>query len=92
MATLVKVRLFARLSDLAGIRETEIELAKEGTVTDVFRMLCSRYPELSDYKERLMFAVNAEYVDSSFTLKGGEEVALIPPVSGGDRVGSCDAA
>ena len=92
MATLVKVRLFARLSDLAGIRETEIELAKEGTVAEVFRMLCSRYPDLSDYGERLMFAVNAEYVDPTFVLKGGEEVALIPPVSGGDRVGSCDAA
>ena len=61
-------------------------------MTEVFRMLCSRYPELSDYGERLMFAVNAEYVDSSFILKGGEEVALIPPVSGGGRVGRCDAA
>ena len=92
MTTLVKVRLFARLSDLAGTRETEIELVEQITVTDLFWSLCSRYPELSDYRERLMFAVNAEYVDASFILKGGEEVALIPPVSGGDRVGSCDAA
>ena len=61
-------------------------------MAEVFRMLCASYPELSDYRERLMFAVNAEYVDSSFILKGGEEVALIPPVSGGDRVRGCDAA
>ena len=62
------------------------------TVTDLFWSLCSRYPELSDYAEKLMFAVNAEYVDSSFILQGGEEVALIPPVSGGGHAGSYDAS
>ena len=80
-----KVRLFARLSELAGVRETEVELGEGLSVSDLFQALCSRYPELGDYEGRLMFAVNAEYVDSTHPLRGGEEVALIPPVSGGGR-------
>ena len=80
-----KVRFFARLSELAGQRETELEVGEGLTVGDLFRVLCGRYPGLAEYEGRLMFAVNAEYVDPSHPLRGDEEVALIPPVSGGGR-------
>ena len=85
-----KVRFFARLSDLTGVRETSIEVGEGLSMADLFAALCSRYPELKDYEERLAFAVGNEYVDASFPLRGGEDVALIPPVSGGCSVGGSD--
>jgi len=78
-----KVRLFARLSELAGTRETEVELGEGMSVAEAFRLLCRRYPRLADYDSRLMFAVNSEYVPAQHPLRGGDELALIPPVSGG---------
>lgn len=78
-----KVRLFARLSELAGTRETEVELGEGMSVAEAFRLLCQRYPRLADYDSRLMYAVNSEYVPAQHPLRGGDELALIPPVSGG---------
>ena len=86
MAITSKIRFFARLSELTGIREIEVEVNKGTTVSSLFQELCNRYPELSDYENRLMFAVNAEYVDATQILQGGEEIALIPPVSGGSFI------
>ena len=80
-----KVRLFARLSELAGFRETEVELGEGLSARDLYTLLCRRHPELSGFEETLMFAVNAEYVTPGHPLRDGDEVALIPPVSGGSR-------
>jgi len=79
----VRVRLFARLSELVGQQEIEEEVGEGLTVGELFQALCARYPALGDYQDSLMFAVNTEYVQPSHPLRGGEEVALIPPVSGG---------
>ena len=80
-----RVRLFARLSELAGTRETEVELGEGLSVGDAYRLLCQRYPDLADYSHSLMFAVNAHYVSPEHPLADGDELALIPPVSGGAR-------
>jgi molybdopterin synthase catalytic subunit len=77
------VRLFARLGDIAGKRETEVELGEGLRAVDVYRLLCERYPEMSGLNGSLMYAVNAEYVDAETPLREGDELALIPPVSGG---------
>src|SRR3990172_11256612 len=79
----VKVRLFARLADLAGTRETEVELGEGLSVAEAFELLCRRFPEMADLAGSLMFAVNAEYVSPDHPLRAGDELALIPPVSGG---------
>lgn len=81
----VKVRLFARLADLAGTRETEVELGEGLSVAEAFRVLCQRFPEMADHAGSLMYAVNAEYVSPDHPLRAGDELALIPPVSGGGR-------
>src|SRR3970040_511424 len=78
-----KVRLFARLADLAGTRETEVELGEGLSVAEAFRVLCQRFPEMADHAGSLMYAVNAEYVSPDHPLRAGDELALIPPVSGG---------
>jgi len=78
-----KVRLFARLAELAGTRETEVELGEGLSVAEAFDALCRRFPEMGDLAGSLMFAVNAEYVSPDHPLRAGDELALIPPVSGG---------
>ncbi len=78
-----KVRLFARLAEVAGTRETEVELGEGLSAAEAFRTLCQRFPELADHGGSLMYAVNAEYVSPDHRLRAGDELALIPPVSGG---------
>ena len=78
-----RVRLFARLSELAGTRETEVELGEGLTVGDVYELLACRYPSLAGLKDTVMYALNSEYVKPDHSVRPGDEVALIPPVSGG---------
>ena len=77
------VRLFARLAELAGTREAEVELGEGLTAGDVFAALVRRYPALAGFESFVRFAVNAEYVPDTHPVRDGDEVALIPPVSGG---------
>jgi molybdopterin synthase catalytic subunit/molybdopterin converting factor small subunit len=72
----VKVRLFAGLRERAGFAERELEGV--GRVSDVWPAL-----GLGDAPQGLLYAVNREYADADHRLADGDEVALIPPVSGG---------
>ena len=79
----VKVLLFARLSEIAGTRQTQIELGEGLTVADAYAILSDRYPGLEPLGAHVMYAVNSEYAPPSQALKPGDELAIIPPVSGG---------
>ena len=72
------VRLFAGLRERAGMGERQIELAEGATVADVWGEL-----GLDDEPRGLLYAVNKQYADREQALADGDEVALIPPVSGG---------
>jgi len=72
----VSVKLFAGLRERAGWRERELDGADR--VADVWPAL-----DLGDEPEGLLYAVNKEYADRDHPLADGDEVALIPPVSGG---------
>jgi molybdopterin synthase catalytic subunit/molybdopterin converting factor small subunit len=74
----VAVRLFAALRELAGARETALELDDGASVDDVWPAL-----GLGDEPAGLVYAVNHAYVERGTPLADGDEVALIPPVSGG---------
>ncbi len=74
----MKVRLFAALREQAGSGALEIELADGATVSDVWPRL-----GLGDEPSGLLYARNRAYVDRTESLGEGDEVALIPPVSGG---------
>lgn len=65
------------------LRREEEELDFSGSVAQLREFLCEKYPELKPIWERVRFAVNYEYVDDGYILKGNEQVAVIPPVSGG---------
>ena len=79
----IRLLLFASCRDAVGDKELDFEV-EEGIDAGLLREeLVQRYPRLRPLKEKLLMAVNAEYVDDQTVLKEGDEVALIPPVSGG---------
>ena len=74
----VAVKLFAALREQAGTRRRELELADGARVDDVWAAL-----GLGDEPRGLVYAVNRAYVERGTALADGDEVAVIPPVSGG---------
>ena len=79
----VTVRLFARLRDLAGSGELVRDVTGPATVQTVWKGLVSEIPALQDYERTMSVAVNADYSKMSAAVSDGDEVAFLPPVSGG---------
>jgi molybdopterin converting factor subunit 1 len=79
----VTVRLFARLRDLAGSGELVRDVEAPATVQSVWRALVTEMPALRDYERTMSVAVNADYSRMSAPVSDGDEVAFLPPVSGG---------
>jgi molybdopterin synthase sulfur carrier subunit len=81
MVTL-KIKAFGITKDILGSRNVELTLTEDGTVSGLRKMLSEKYPHMKGLKS-LYIAVNNEYAEDSVVLTGEEEIALIPPVSGG---------
>ena len=79
----VTIRLFARLRDLAGTGELVREVPDQATVQTVWKTLTSEMPSLVEYERTMSVAVNAEYSRMAAAVHDGDEVAFLPPVSGG---------
>ena len=77
-----KVLLFGITRDLAGKSQLEIELEEGSNVSALLEKLGDDFTQLSEIKS-LMIAVNNEYAKPDHILKENDEIALIPPVSGG---------
>jgi molybdopterin converting factor subunit 1 len=79
----VIVRYFAGHRDIVGRGEERVELSESATVGALWELLVERYPRLGGYSGKLLYAVNQEFSTLKTELQDGDEVALIPPVSGG---------
>jgi molybdopterin converting factor subunit 1 len=79
----VTIRLFARLRDLAGAGELIREVPEQATVQTVWNALTAEMPSLGQYERTMSVAVNAEYSRMAAAVHDGDEVAFLPPVSGG---------
>jgi molybdopterin synthase catalytic subunit len=79
----IRARLFAVQRELAGTREVALDLADAATIEDAWRALVARVPALAPGREFVRFARNGDYADAATALADGDEVAFIPPVSGG---------
>ena len=79
----VTVRLFARLRDLAGAGELVRDVPGPATVKSVWQSLVDEMPALQEYERTMSVAVNADYAKMSAAVAEGDEVAFLPPVSGG---------
>jgi molybdopterin converting factor subunit 1 len=79
----VVVRYFAGHRDITGRAEEPIMLEEGATVGALWEHLVARYVRLGGYSGRLLYAVNQEFSTLETQLHDGDEVAFIPPVSGG---------
>jgi sulfur-carrier protein len=79
----VTVRLFARLRDLAGSGELIRDVPDAATVQTVWKSLTAEMPALADYEAAMSVAINAEYARMAAPVHDGDEIAFLPPVSGG---------
>jgi molybdopterin converting factor subunit 1 len=79
----IAVRLFAAGRELAGTDVAVVDVAPAASVGDVRRALADRYGALAPLVTRSLVAINAEYAHDATLVAPGDEVALIPPVSGG---------
>ena len=79
----VTVRLFARLRDIAGAAELARDVDPGATIGSVWQQLASEYPALGPYERSISSAVNLDYARMDTPLSDGDEIAFLPPVSGG---------
>jgi len=77
------IKLFATLRERAHAAELTREFPDGTTVGDIWRRLVVEFPELGGHHDSVGFAVNQEYVEGDFKPRKGDEIAFIPPVSGG---------
>ena len=79
----IRVRLFAMQRQTAGTKELRLEVPLGSTVDDAWNAVVATVPALAPGRAFLRFAVNGAYADPETPLADGDEVACIPPVSGG---------
>lgn len=79
----IKVLFFASLKEVAGVSELDLQLEPGAVVGDVLHQLARDYPAMQPWLGRFRVAVNMDYAEAQTLLSSGDELALIPPVSGG---------
>ena len=79
----VQIRFFAALRERAGESQVSMDVTEGSTVDDLWEFLGTRYPRLAGLEVKLLYAINEEYVPGTHVLREDDEVAFIPPVSGG---------
>ena len=79
----VTVRFLGLLRELAGREVTTVDFAEGTRLSDLYASLQRQLPQLQPFQRSLALAVNYEYSDGDRLLQDGDEVALLPPVSGG---------
>ncbi|MEL6319504.1 MAG: MoaD/ThiS family protein [Cyanobacteria bacterium J06626_14] len=79
----ITVKLFAAYQDAYGVPEIQMELEPGTTVSVVRDRLIAERPELEQWRSLTRLGINLQFVESETVLHEGDEVVLIPPVSGG---------
>jgi molybdopterin converting factor subunit 1 len=86
----VRVLFFGRLKDIVGRAEEEAELSDGARVEDLFARYANRLPELARFRPSVVASVNQEFAEWRAPLSAGDEVAFLPPVSGGAAADSAE--
>ena len=79
----VIVKLFAAYQEAYGLSELTLELPAGTTVAQLRDRLIAEQPQLEQWRDLTRFGVNLEFVEAEAVLQSGDEIVLIPPVSGG---------
>ena len=77
------IQIFASLAARLNVERIAIELPSGATAGDLIKILVVQFPDAADFEESLAVAVNHAYVPRDHVLSESDEIALIPPVSGG---------
>lgn len=79
----MKVLFFGRLKELTGHAEESTEVAVAATIEQLFARYAARHPELAKYRSSVVASRNHEFAAWDTPLRSGDEIAFLPPVSGG---------
>lgn len=80
---MIQVLLFGAAADRAGTRKVHLEIDEATTLRELWPLLAERHPGLASMRDTLAFAVNGEYARMEDRVNPGDELAVLPPVSGG---------
>jgi MoaE-MoaD fusion protein len=87
----VKVLFFGQLKEIVGTAEDNAELSEGARLEDLFARYSRKFPRFAAFRDSIAASVNQEYADARSALANGDEVAFLPPVSGGQQLaGSSD--
>jgi molybdopterin converting factor subunit 1 len=86
----VTVRLFARLREIAGAGELTVDVSERATIADVWREVARQHAALNPYAHVVSAARNLEYARPDTPVADGDEIAFLPPVSGGTLASTGD--
>jgi len=79
----VLVKFFASARDIVGKKDLKMEIEKNCRVKDVMENIFKEYPELKKLEDQLLISVNKDRTAKDEILKDGDEIAVMPPVTGG---------
>jgi len=79
----IKVLFFGQLKDITGLREDRLELGDGAHVETVFDHYAGRFPRLRELSRSIVLAQNQQFAAASAPIADGDEIAFLPPVSGG---------
>jgi molybdopterin synthase catalytic subunit len=81
----IKILFFGVTRDLTGVQQEQTEIPEGATLESLWDRYAARFPRLNELSSVLLVAVNQEIADRARTLQDGDEVAFLPPVSGGSN-------
>lgn len=79
----VKVLFFGRLREMIGLAEEVVEMPGGATLDDLFRRYTARFPQLTEFRPSLVASRNQEFASWDTPLSADDDIAFLPPVSGG---------
>jgi molybdopterin converting factor subunit 1 len=79
----IRLRLFALFGELAGKSKVRLSVPDGTRVKDLKPLLVKKFPALGKHGMSVVFILNNDYADPESELRDGDEIAVIPPVSGG---------
>ncbi len=82
----VRVLFFGQLKEITGVAQEDAELSEGARVEDLFERYGRRFPKLAAFRASVAASVNQEYAGWRAPLASGDEVAFLPPVSGGQQI------